>query len=190
MIHLARSYFNSCWPSRCPNGKCLLGTLLYGTRHQSRWYHGSWFRIRHRWLILNFFLINRLRTSRSKSCLCWFGTICYRFRYVSVDLWYDRTIFNDLIQYDLDHTNNSSIQNNWFLAKKMLPTTMLEVTTLLAKSSLTMSLTESENSRTIAPVSKVSWSSTLSVVVLDLGSLLFWWKDFQVRFQNIEFHFT
>ena len=25
---------------------------------------------------------------------------------------YDRTIFNDLIQYDLDRINNSSIQNN------------------------------------------------------------------------------
>ena len=104
--------------------------------------------------------------------------------------WYDRTIFNDLIQYDLDRTNNSSIQNNWFLVKKMLPTTMLEVTTLLAKSSLTMSLTESENSRTIVPVSKVSWSSTLLVVVLDPVSLLFWWNDSQVRFQNINLDFA
>ena len=97
---------------------------------------------------------------------------------------HDRTVFNDLIQYDLDRTNNSSIQNNWFLVRKMPPTTMLEVTTLLAKSSLTMSLTESENSRTIVPVSKVSWSSTLLVVVLVPVSLLFWWKDSQVRFQN------
>ena len=26
--------------------------------------------------------------------------------------WYDRTFFNDLIQYDLDRINNFSIQNN------------------------------------------------------------------------------
>ena len=110
--------------------------------------------------------------------------------FFSRSMWYDRTIFNDLIQYDLDRTNNSSIQNNWFLVKKMLPTTMLEVTTLLAKSSLTMSLTESENSRTIVPVSKVSWSSTLLVVVLDPVSLLFWWNDSQVRFQNINLDFA
>merc|ERR1712133_127688 len=62
-------------------------------------------------------------------------------------------------------TDNSSIQNNLSLVKKMPPITTPEVTTPLVRKSSTLSSTESENWLINVPVSKVSSSSTHSVVV-------------------------
>jgi len=70
--------------------------------------------------------------------------------------------------------DNSSIQNNSFLVKKMLLTTSLEVTIPLVKKSSILPLTESENSLITVLVSKDSWFSTLSEVVLDLVLDLFY----------------
>merc|ERR1711881_372089 len=64
-------------------------------------------------------------------------------------------------------TDNSSIQSNSSPVKKMLPTTSPEdITPLVRKSSISAS-TESESSPISALVSKVSSSSTPSVVVPD-----------------------
>merc|ERR1712139_71615 len=60
-------------------------------------------------------------------------------------------------------TDNSSIQSNSSLVKKMLPTTSLEVTTPSVKKSLISASIESESSPINALVSKVSSSSTPSV---------------------------
>merc|ERR1712131_31223 len=62
-------------------------------------------------------------------------------------------------------TDNSSIQNSLSLVKKMPPITTPEVTTPLVRKSSTLSSTESENWLINVPVSKVSSSSTHSVVV-------------------------
>merc|ERR1711981_1320968 len=68
---------------------------------------------------------------------------------------------------ELVPTDNSSIQNNSFLVKKMLPTTSPEVTTPLVKKSSISVSTESESLLTNVPVFKVSSFSTPSVVVPD-----------------------
>merc|ERR1712178_231859 len=64
-------------------------------------------------------------------------------------------------------TDNSSTQSNSSLVKKMPPTTSPEVTTPLVRRSLTCASIESESSLISALVSKVSSSSTPSVVVPD-----------------------
>merc|ERR1712167_142917 len=64
-------------------------------------------------------------------------------------------------------TDNSSIQSNLSLVKKMLPTTSPEVTTPLVKKLLIFASTESESLPISALVSKVSLSSTPSAVVPD-----------------------
>merc|ERR1712164_148164 len=68
---------------------------------------------------------------------------------------------------ELVPTDNSSIQSNSSLVKKMLPTTSPEVTTPLVKKLLIFASTESESLPISALVSKVSSSSTPSVVVPD-----------------------
>merc|ERR1712167_14467 len=64
-------------------------------------------------------------------------------------------------------TDNSSIQSNLSQVKKMLPTTSPEVITPLVKKLLISALIESESLPISALVSKVSSSSTPSVVVPD-----------------------
>merc|ERR1712167_251678 len=64
-------------------------------------------------------------------------------------------------------TDNSSIQSNLSLVKKMPPTTSPEDITPLVRKSSISALTESESSPISALVSKVSSSSTPSVVVPD-----------------------
>merc|ERR1712048_1344204 len=75
-------------------------------------------------------------------------------------------------------TDNSSIQSNSSLEKKMLPTTSPEVTTPLVRKSLISALTESESLLISALVSKVSLSSKPSVVVPDPVSDLSSSRDF------------
>merc|ERR1712100_493838 len=75
-----------------------------------------------------------------------------------------------LMKSEPEPTDNSSTQNNLSLVKKMPLTTSPEVTIPLVKKSSILPLTESENSLITVPVSKVSWSSTPSEVVLDLVS--------------------
>merc|ERR1711881_376094 len=72
-----------------------------------------------------------------------------------------------LMRSEPELTDNSSIQSNLSQVKKMLPTTSPEVTTPLVKKSLIFALIESENLPISALVSKVSSSSTPSVVVPD-----------------------
>merc|ERR1711881_790879 len=79
-----------------------------------------------------------------------------------------------LMRLEPELTDNSSIQSNSSQVKKMLPTTSPEdITPLVRKSSISAS-TESESLLINAQVSKVSSSSTPSVVVpdpvLDLSS--------------------
>merc|ERR1711934_582809 len=64
-------------------------------------------------------------------------------------------------------TDNSSIQSNSSQVKKMLPTTSPEDVTPLVRKSLISASTESESLPINALVSKVSLSSTPSVVVPD-----------------------
>merc|ERR1712157_684786 len=66
---------------------------------------------------------------------------------------------------ELVPTDNSSIQNNSSLVRKMPPTTSPEVTTPLVRKLLIFALIESESLPINAQVSKVSSSSTPSVVV-------------------------
>merc|ERR1712100_779933 len=73
-----------------------------------------------------------------------------------------------LMKSEPEPTDNSSTQNNSSLVKKMPLTTSPEVTILSEKKSSILLLIESENSLITVPVSKVSWSSTPSEVVLDL----------------------
>merc|ERR1712100_111974 len=68
-------------------------------------------------------------------------------------------------------TDNSSIQSSSSLVKKMPPTTSPEDITPLVRKSLISAWTESESLLISALVSKVSWSSTPSVVELDLDSV-------------------
>merc|ERR1711990_1018633 len=68
---------------------------------------------------------------------------------------------------ELVPTDNSSIQSNLSLVKRMLPTTWAEVTTPLVKKSSISVSTESESLLTNVPVFKVSSFSTPSVVVPD-----------------------
>merc|ERR1712083_593003 len=75
-----------------------------------------------------------------------------------------------LMRSELVPTDNSSIQSNSSPVKKMLPTTSPEVTTPLVKKSSISASTESESLPINAQVSKVSSSSTPSVVVPDLVS--------------------
>ena len=70
------------------------------------------------------------------------------------------------MKFVLVPTDNSSILNNSSLVRKMPPTTLLVVTTPLVKKLSTSVLTESESLPINVLVSKVSSSSTLSVVVL------------------------
>merc|ERR1711881_437684 len=72
-----------------------------------------------------------------------------------------------LMRSEPEPTDNSSIQSNLSLVKKMLPTTSPEVTTPLVKKLLIFASTESESLPISALVSKVSLSSTPSVVVPD-----------------------
>merc|ERR1711881_690466 len=72
-----------------------------------------------------------------------------------------------LMRSEPEPTDNSSIQSNSSLVKKMLPTTSPEVTTPLVKKSSISASTESENLPISALVSKVSSFSTPSVVVPD-----------------------
>ena len=72
-----------------------------------------------------------------------------------------------LMKLEPELTDNFSIQSNSSQEKKMLPTTSPEDITPLVKKSSTFAWTESENSLTNVPVSKVSLSSMLSVVVPD-----------------------
>merc|ERR1712000_420751 len=73
-----------------------------------------------------------------------------------------------LMRLELEPTDNSSIQSNSSLVKRMLPTTSPEVTTPSVKKLLISALTESESLPINAQVFKVSWPSKLSVVVPDL----------------------
>merc|ERR1719335_1816011 len=82
------------------------------------------------------------------------------------------------MKLELVPTDNSSIQNNSSLEKKMLPTTSLEVTTPLVRKSSISASTESENLLTNALVSKVSSSSTPSVEELDPVSVPSSSRDF------------
>merc|ERR1711981_320214 len=75
-------------------------------------------------------------------------------------------------------TDNSSIQSNSSLVKRMLPTTSPEVTTPLVKKSSISVSTESENLLTNVLVSKVSSFSTPSVVVPDPVSVPSSSRDF------------
>lgn len=83
-----------------------------------------------------------------------------------------------LMRLDLELTDNSSIQSNSFLVKRMLPTTSPEVTTPLVEKLSISVLTESENLLTIVLDFKVSSSSTLLEEVLDQVQVLFFWRDF------------
>merc|ERR1719163_43115 len=71
---------------------------------------------------------------------------------------------------ELVPTDNSSTPSNSSPEKRMPPTTSPEVITPLVKKSSTSVSTESENLLTNVPVSKVSSSSTPSVVVPDPDS--------------------
>merc|ERR1711871_1405210 len=75
-------------------------------------------------------------------------------------------------------TDNSSIQSNSSPEKKMPPTTSPEDITPLVKKSLISASTESESLSINALVSKVSSSSTPSVVELDLDSVPSSSRDF------------
>jgi len=75
-----------------------------------------------------------------------------------------------LMKSEPEPIDNYSTQNNLSLVKKMPLTTSLEVTIPSEKKSSILLLIESENSPITVPVSKVSWSSTPSEVVLDLVS--------------------
>merc|ERR1711881_557268 len=83
-----------------------------------------------------------------------------------------------LMRSEPEPTDNSSIQSNSSLVKKMLPTTSPEVTTPLVKKSSISASTESENLPISALVSKVSSFSTPSVVVPDPVSDLSSSRDF------------
>merc|ERR1711881_372540 len=72
-----------------------------------------------------------------------------------------------LMRSEPEPTDNSSIQSNLSLVKKMLPTTSPEVTILLVKKLLIFASIESENWLINAQVFKVSSASMLLVVVLD-----------------------
>merc|ERR1711881_267894 len=72
-----------------------------------------------------------------------------------------------LMKLEPEPTDNSSIQSNSSLVKKMLLTTSPEDTTPSVKKSSIFALIESENLPISALVSKVSSSSTPSVVVPD-----------------------
>merc|ERR1712007_220780 len=78
---------------------------------------------------------------------------------------------------ELVPTDNSSTPSNSSPVKKMLPTTSPEVITPLVKKSSISTSTESENLPTNVPVSKVSSSSTPSVVVPDPDSVLSFLRD-------------
>lgn len=94
-----------------------------------------------------------------------------------------------LTKLELEPTDNSSTQSSSSLVKKMQPTTSLEVTTPLERKSLISVWTGSESLLTSALVSKVSSSSTQSVVELDLDWDLSFWKDFPlitVRSQSLD----
>merc|ERR1712071_735107 len=73
-------------------------------------------------------------------------------------------------------TSNFSIPNNGSPARKMPPTTTLEVTTPSARRSSTWSSTECASSPTSAPDFKDSSSFTLLVEVPDPDSLRCWWS--------------
>ena len=79
------------------------------------------------------------------------------------------SIQNQLLsmKLELEPTDNFSIQNNSSPERKMLLTTLPEVTTPSERKSSTYASTESESLLTSALVSKVSLYSTLLVVVLD-----------------------
>lgn len=83
-----------------------------------------------------------------------------------------------LMKLELVPIDNSSTQNNLFLERKMLLTTLPEVTIPLVRKSQISVWIESESQLTNALVSKVSQSSTQSVVELDLVWDLYFWKDF------------
>ena len=90
-------------------------------------------------------------------------------------------------------TANCFIPNKWSAERKMPPITMHVVTTLLERKWLTLSLIESVNCLITALDYKVSWSSTPSVVVLDLDSPHCWWSVFQLitaRSQSLNSPFT
>merc|ERR1711939_973112 len=75
-----------------------------------------------------------------------------------------------LMRSEPEPTDNSSIQSNSSPERKMPPTTSPEVTTPLVRKSSISASTESESLPINAQVSKVSSSSTPSVVVPDLVS--------------------
>jgi hypothetical protein len=77
-----------------------------------------------------------------------------------------------------EHTDNSSIQSNSSLVKKMQPTTSPEDITPLVKKSLISALIELESFQINAQVSKVSSSSTPSVEVQVPDSDPFSSRDF------------
>merc|ERR1711981_432040 len=83
-----------------------------------------------------------------------------------------------LMRLEPEPTDNSSIQSNSSPVKKMLPTTSPEDITPLVKKSLISALIESESLPISALVSKVSSSSTPSVVVPDQVLDLFSLRDF------------
>merc|ERR1711934_539108 len=83
-----------------------------------------------------------------------------------------------LMRLELVPTDNSSIQSNSSLVKKMPPTTSPVVTTPLVRKLLISASTESESLPISALVSKVSLSSTPSVVVPDPVSVPSSSRDF------------
>lgn len=75
-----------------------------------------------------------------------------------------------------EHTDNSSTQNSSSLERKMPPTTTPVVTTPSERKLSTTYSTVFASWPTTVPVSKVSWYSTPSVVVLDPVSVLSSWN--------------
>ena len=82
-----------------------------------------------------------------------------------------------LMKLELEPTDNSSIQNNLSVERKMQPTISPEVITLLVKKSSICALIESESLQTSAQVSKGSLSSMLLEVELGLDLDLFFLRD-------------
>src|SRR5688572_22441799 len=81
------------------------------------------------------------------------------------------------MRLELELIVNYSTLSNLLAERKMLQTTMLVAITLLEKKLLTSAWIELENLLTNVLVCKVSWYSTLLVVVLVLDLDLSSWKD-------------
>ena len=65
------SNFHSCWPGWLSDGQFLLGTVLPGTWHPTRWYNAYRYRGLYGRLLQHFLLWNQLRKTRPPSLVCW-----------------------------------------------------------------------------------------------------------------------